>query len=152
MLFYGCDTKKFRTSDSIKLIEYTFSNFELKNVENLIEQEFTAWKNANLSNIEIIKGTKPSLSVFYEPLKYPVIAISKDLVDSLEVVINIPNTFNAPISKNTTIGYLEVIAGNTVICSSNILASEGIDKKNINDYFLEFFTNYSYSLNSITHF
>ena len=24
----GCDTKKFRTSDSIKLIEYTFSNFE----------------------------------------------------------------------------------------------------------------------------
>ena len=29
----GCDTKKFRTSDSIKLIEYTFSNFEYVNIQ-----------------------------------------------------------------------------------------------------------------------
>ena len=150
--FYGCDTKKFRTNDSIKLIEYTFSNFELVNIQDLIEQEFTAWKSLNLGNIEIVKGTQNSFSVTYEPLEHPVMAISKDLIQNLEVIINVPDTFMAPILENSTIGYLEVVSGDTVICSSNILTTQTIDKKNINNYLLEFFSNYSSALNSITHF
>ena len=149
MLFYGCDTKKFRTSDSIKLIEYTFSNFELVNVQDLIDQKFTDWKTSDLGKIEIVKGSQNSLPVAYEPLEYPVIAISKDLTHDLEVVINVPNIFYAPILGNSAIGYLEVRSGNTIICSSNILATQAIDKKNVNNYLLEFFTNYSSSLNSI---
>ena len=40
----GCDTKKLRTSDSIKLIEYTFSNFEYVNIQEKIDTELENWK------------------------------------------------------------------------------------------------------------
>lgn len=99
-----------------------------------------------------MKGTQNSFSVTYEPLEHPVMAISKDLIQNLEVIINVPDTFMAPILENSTIGYLEVVSGDTVICSSNILTTQTIDKKNINNYLLEFFSNYSSALNSITHF
>ena len=36
----GCDTKNFRTQDSIKLINYTFENFEYLDIKNLIDKEF----------------------------------------------------------------------------------------------------------------
>ena len=36
----GADTKNFRTRDSIKLIEYTFKNYELTNIEEIMKKEF----------------------------------------------------------------------------------------------------------------
>ena len=42
----GADTKKFRTKDSISLIEYTFNTFEHINIEEFINKEFEKWKTA----------------------------------------------------------------------------------------------------------
>jgi len=36
----GADTKKIRTSDSIKLIEYTYKIFEMFDLQKFIEEEF----------------------------------------------------------------------------------------------------------------
>ena len=45
----GADTKKFRTKDSISLIEYVYSNYELVNLEELINQKFDEWSKINES-------------------------------------------------------------------------------------------------------
>ena len=47
MLYFGCDTKKFRTSDSIKLIEYAFSNFEYLDMQKLIDSKINEWNKIN---------------------------------------------------------------------------------------------------------
>ena len=39
----GCDTKKNRTQDSINLINYTFNNFSVVNVKNIIDKNFDNW-------------------------------------------------------------------------------------------------------------
>ena len=46
----GADTKKIRTSDSIKLIEYTYKNYELVNIEKIVKEEFENWKSINQKN------------------------------------------------------------------------------------------------------
>ena len=51
----GADTKKDRTKDSVKLIEYAFANYEIVNIEEKINTEFENWKNINTQRI---KGQK----------------------------------------------------------------------------------------------
>ena len=36
----GCDTKNFRSSDSTKLINYSFDNFEYVDIENIVKEKF----------------------------------------------------------------------------------------------------------------
>ena len=52
----GADTKKFRTQDSIKLINYIFNNFTPINIEEIINNNFESWKSKNLNKIIINKG------------------------------------------------------------------------------------------------
>ena len=40
----GADTKKFRTQDSIKLIEFAFNNFTYINVNDIANEDFEKWK------------------------------------------------------------------------------------------------------------
>ena len=40
----GADTKKDRTRDSVNLINYIYSNFELVNIKDKILSEFDNWK------------------------------------------------------------------------------------------------------------
>ena len=56
----GADTKKNRTQDSIKLIEYAFKNYQLIDLNGIIEKEFVNWKLENMHAVEIIKGKKRS--------------------------------------------------------------------------------------------
>lgn len=57
----GADTKKFRTKDSIKLIEYAFENFELFNAENKLSTYFEEWKNVHMDSFIIEKGSSNNL-------------------------------------------------------------------------------------------
>ena len=54
----GADTKKDRTNDSIKLIEYAYSNYEIYNLEDIINEKYNEWKQINENRIEVIKGKK----------------------------------------------------------------------------------------------
>ena len=50
----GADTKKFRTKDSMEILEYSFANYSQINLKEKIKNSFEEWKKKN--NIEIIKG------------------------------------------------------------------------------------------------
>ena len=143
MLFYGCDTKKFRTSDSIKLIEYAFSNFEYLDIQKLIDSKINEWNSNNPNFFEISKGTKNSINLNSPILDTPRIPIKKGKTNSIDVVIN-PNKFlSAPIKETDVIGSLTVLSDSDVLFSSNLTSNTKINKKNSKDYLNIFIKNYS---------
>lgn len=144
----GCDTKKFRTSDSIKLIEYVFENFEYVNVAELIDKKFTAWKNENLNNFIIDKAIPTDLEVTYSTLENNILPILKSDIPSLEVTILSNQTFQAPVLENTKVGKIEITSHSGLILERDILINHTIEKKNMHYYFTEFLKSYSSILNS----
>jgi len=146
----GCDTKKFRTSDSIKLIEYTFSNFEYVNIQEKIDTELENWKKENENYFFINKGISSDLIIKYSELDTPIIPINKNEISSIDVNIYIDSILESPIHINDVIGKIEVTSNNNSILSCNILASNTIKKKNFLDYNMDFFKYYSNILNSFS--
>ena len=56
----GADTKKFRTEDSIKLIEYTYKNFKEIDITQTINSKFSEWKKMNENRMIIEKAKNNS--------------------------------------------------------------------------------------------
>lgn len=145
----GADTKSFRTKDSIKLIEYTFKNFEYVNISEQINKEFVNWKNENPNYFNINKGLSSNLEIKYSELKTPIVPIKKSDIKYIEINIDVSKNFEAPLYENTLIGSIEITSDNNSIMHCDILASNTVPKKNFFNYTLDFFKNYPYFLNSI---
>ena len=145
----GADTKKFRTTDSIKLIEYSFNAFTYVNVKEMIHNYFEIWKEANENNFVILKGKSCYLDFNYEDLPYDKIPIRSDFVHKLKVSIQYTSILNSPIYKGTSIGTLTLELENTTIYSGNIYVTSDIEKKNILDYLQYFYINFSEIFNTI---
>ena len=131
----GCDTKKFRTTDSIKLINFVNSNFEITNLQNIIDKDFEKWEKENKDKILINKSSSKTLNLNYEHLSCSSIPIKRDLINSIKVNIDHKNYFEAPLSKNTNIGTIEVFIGNKLYKKLNIYNENFIYKKTFLEYF-----------------
>ena len=59
----GADTTKFRTKDSIALIEYTYSNYRTVDLEEKIIEQFNNWKNINQERIKITQCKEKNLQL-----------------------------------------------------------------------------------------
>ncbi len=147
MLYFGCDTKKFRTSDSIKLIEYTFSNFEYLDIQKVIDTKINEWNSNNLDYFEISKGTKNSINLKTLILDTPKIPVKKEEISSINVVINTNKFISAPVKETDTIGTITVLSTNNMLFSASLTSSTEVDKKDMKNYLNSFFKNYSTILN-----
>ena len=145
----GADTKKYRTTDSIKLIEYAFNNFTYVNIEEILSNYFEIWKKENLQNITITKGVSNYLDITFEELSYSCIPIRSDLIDQLHVYINSESNLIAPIDKGTFIGTITLELEGKIICCSNICIHTDIARKNVFDYLYYFYQNFSNIFNTI---
>ena len=145
----GADTKKFRTIDSIKLIEYVFSNFEIINIENSVNNSFEEWKKTNINSFNINKGSSKNIDLKLDNFKYSTIPIKKEEVKDLKIEIFCNFNLNAPISENTSIGSLVVKSNNSIIYTTNIYTDCNITKKGILEYLNDFYTNYLSILESV---
>ncbi len=138
----GADTKKFRTTDSIKLLEYSFNNFKLIDVGKLAEEKFTNWKKEYEQHLFIDKGISKTISIDMKNFEHPIIPIHKEKGSSLCVEIECDKNFIAPIHANQVIGLINIKCDNQIIASSNIFVTKEILKKDIWNYLNEFFSNY----------
>ena len=145
----GCDTKNFRTSDSTKLINYAFENFEYVNIENIINEEFNRWKKENTNYFNIEKGTSSNLEISFSKLDTPIVPIKKDEIESLKVDFYINKEISAPIYINTTVGKFTVYTSSKTILEGNVISIQDINKKNVFYYFNDLFKNYFTILNNI---
>ena len=146
----GCDTKNFRTKDSIKLIEYTFQNYEYLNISDLIDENLNNWKEENLNNFNIKKGVSNNIEIYYQTPDFSVIPIKKVDKNNIEVIISIDTNLTAPVYENSEIGNLYILCNGEEVFTTNILSSTYIPKKNISNYYLDFFKNYSSLLNGFS--
>ena len=145
----GADTKKDRTQDSIKLIEYVFNNFSLFNLKEKITSEFENWKLCNYNSFEISKGISNNVELCLENLKYDFLPLTSNQIQNLNIYIYCDYKFNAPLEENHILGYLNVYIDNQNILTLNIYNSNFIDKKNSTDFFIELLKKYIYYLESI---
>ena len=139
----GADTKKYRTTDSIKLIEYAFNHFTYVNIENIVSDYFKNWKEEASQTIAITKGVTNYLDLVYEELPYPSIPVREDLTNSFQVYINYESILNSPIAKGTPIGMITLELDGRLVYSGNILVNNTVEKKKVFDYLCYFYQNFS---------
>ena len=144
----GCDTKNFRTQDSIKLINYTFENFEYLDIKNLIDRKFENYKNNNTNPFEINKGVSNDLEIRCFSTEPSIIPIKKDEKNSIKVDFELKKSLEAPINTNLKVGSFRVYSDNRTILEGDILTTNSIDKKKPSYYFTSIFKNFSSILNN----
>ena len=145
----GCDTKNFRASDSTKLINYAFENFEYINIENKINEFFNSWLTSNINTFYIEKGNSQNIKLNYSFTGCPIIPIKKSEINDLEFHINVNTYLKAPINQNKKVGYITVLMENNTICNCDIISENTIEKKSFLTYLFEFLKNYNNYISSI---
>lgn len=135
----GADTKKDRTRDSIKIIEYAYANYKIVDESENIENAFKEWKEKN--NIEIIKGMNRYLNVELKESNKKVIPVHNENINNINIMIDSLKTLEAPINKGEKVGELKVKIGNETRINIEIVASETIKKKDEKAYFIEMLSN-----------
>lgn len=134
----GADTKKIRTRDSISLIEYTYSNYEIVNLEEIINKKFNIWREINREKISIYKGKNNKIDIKLEDYVHKTYPIKGENIKDINLEIkNIKLDFEAPINSNTKIGDLVVNIGDKELMHIEILTNKKIERKGIKDYILE---------------
>ena len=134
----GADTKKIRTADSIKLIDYIYSNYEIVNIKQIIEEKFNEWLAINQNRIYINKGITNQLHLCMDNIKYETMAIKKQNKDKINIEINAIFYFEAPVEEGKIVGNLKVTINNEEISVINIYNENEIKKKQAKDYLKEF--------------
>lgn len=94
----GADTKKDRTKDSIKLIEYTFSNFQMNDFKFLIEDEFD--NLVNITKFNITKGINNNLKIDLEKNDITLYPVHKENVKDIKIETMINKNLIAPVLEN----------------------------------------------------
>lgn len=137
----GADTKKQRTADSIKLIEYAFKEYERVNIEEIIKKEFKNWQQINESRIYINKAQNKNVELKLGNIENKIIPIKKGTAKDIKIEINCIYEHEAPLEKGKKIGSLAVKNKEEIIETIDIIVKEEIKKKNILSYMSQFFEN-----------
>ena len=138
----GADTKKTRTKDSINLIEYIYKNYEIVNLEELVNKEFEKWKKVNANRIIVNKGEKQSVKLGLGNFKYKLYPIKKEEIDNIRISINSLKYLEAPVEENTKIGKVTLQIGDSNVESIDIITKNIVNKKSARYYFIELIGNF----------
>lgn len=130
----GADTKKDRTKDSIKLIEYTFSNFKNVNIKEKALEEFEKWNSINSKRIVVAKGKEENAKLELNKLENEIIPLKAEQENNIKITINSITQTEAPIEKGQKIGTLSIKINDEVVENVDIICKEKIEKKNWIDY------------------
>lgn len=134
----GSDTKKQRTLDSIKLIEYAFKNFERINIEEIAKKEFENWKQINVGRIYINKAQKQYMQVELKDIENKVIPMKIGEEKDINIEINCIYEYEAPVMENTKVGNLIIKKNEEIIEVVDIVCAKIVERKNIYSYFTYF--------------
>ncbi len=97
----GADTKKDRSRDSVKLIEYTFANFQMVDLEFMIQDEFD--NLVDIAKFNIIKGIDNNLNIDLEENDITLYPVNKKDIKDIKIETELKNELQAPVHKNDKI-------------------------------------------------
>lgn len=134
----GADTNEIRSDDTIKLIQYAYTKFEVVDIKQIVEEKFEEWKNINEGRIYVNKGTEKKVKLYLKELPYTKMAVKKEEIDNINIASTIIYYFEAPLEKDKIIGNLKVMINDEVIEILDIYNENEIRKKEMKDYLIEF--------------
>jgi D-alanyl-D-alanine carboxypeptidase (penicillin-binding protein 5/6) len=147
----GADTKKIRTTDSIKLIEYAFANYTYVNAKEKIQEEFTNWLNEKSNIITYNKSNVDEVSYVLEETNTTWIPILKNKEKDIEITVEYNTNFEAPVYKGQIIGEVQLKLDDEVLVKANITLNQDIPKMTSGDYFTQIIINFTnYLLSNLT--
>lgn len=138
----GADTKKDRTKDSIKLIEYAFKNYKMIDISNEINKELESWKNKNENKIKIEKGIYSGINLIFDEYNTKEYIVKKDGTEKINIEINVEYYFEAPIEKNKIIGNYKIKLNDEIIEEGKIYIENAITRKDFKYYLENIIRNY----------
>ena len=145
----GADTKKDRTQDSVKLIEYAFKNFQMVNLHEKIITEFDNWKICNSSSFTVKKGISNNVDVILKDLPYEFYPVNCNHINNVSIYIYCNTTFEAPLQAHCAIGYLTVNINNKNVLSLDIYNSNSIPQKEFGNFLNEIIKDYTSHLETL---
>ena len=119
----GCGTKGQRTSDSQKLLNYGFQEFDIIDICENMRKEFI---------IHVNKGKNPYYQIRIE--KSIFMPIKRKNKNELSYQYQINTELQAPVISNTPIGSITVLLENTTLCIIHVNVPELIPQKSFLDY------------------
>ncbi len=140
VVVFGSDTKNIRNNDSIKLINYAFSNFTVIDIAALINEKYSEYVSYYLPYVEINKSSD-NLSTYldvFDTKLYPVKTSESNAYFATLTAYDL----EAPVEKNQVVGAIDVWLNNSKIYSVNIYSSAYIKRKEAVDYLLFFISQY----------
>ena len=145
----GADTKNIRAKDSVKLVKYVYDNYELVDIEKIVDKELLKWERTNQRKIYINKGKKDIIKLKLGASKYSLYPIKKGEINNIRANIQIEEYLEAPVEQEQVVGIMQISIGEQVIEEVEILNKEKIEKKKILTYFNEFISNYDIILRRV---
>lgn len=97
----GADTKKDRTRDSIKLIEYAFASYQMIDVSYMVHNEFDTLVES--TKFDIVKGINNNLSLDLSENDISLYPVNKNDVKEIKVVSEVQESLHAPINTGDKI-------------------------------------------------
>lgn len=137
----GADTKKFRTSDSVKLIEYAYSNFKNIAINDMIDNQYKQWKTEYENDVVLNKGIKKRVDTILEEYDKEFITIKNTEENDIKIQIENEEYMETPIHKNQIIGKIKLFVNNDEKFVVNILNEEYIKRMNILDFYIRLLIN-----------
>lgn len=134
----GADTNNIRSKDTIKLIQYAYTEFEVINIKEIIEEKFIDWKNINEGRIYVNKGIENEMKLYLEELPYTKMAVKKEKKDKIDILPTTIYYLEAPVKENEILGNVKIVIDNEVIEVLDIYSEEEIQKKDVLEYLKEF--------------
>lgn len=132
----GATTKKMRTTDSVKILNYVFNNYSSTNIESIIRSSFSDLQTHFANNITIKKSTdKASLEL--QDLGNTLFPLSTNEFSKLQVETYFLNNLEAPIPANKKIGFLTIKLDDEILKKLDIYVKNNIEKKNFKIYYQE---------------
>jgi len=116
----GFNTKRSRTTESIKLLNWGLRKFDTIQI---------AKKDEVMSSLRVWLGKKSKVEII--PSEDVYITIPKRKKKTIKAVFEYEGPIPAPIKKGDTLGFLNVYVSNELKKRINILAAEDIKKSNI---------------------
>lgn len=129
IIVLGADTKKIRTQDTLNLINYAYSNFEMVDTSDILNSEF------DKKNLQIhINNSQKEAKLVLDKRENYIFPINKTHKNFSSSIYILENT-NAPIEKNSKLGIIKLLLNGETLYETDILSSEYIPEVTYFEYF-----------------
>lgn len=144
LLYFGANTKKQRTVDSINIINYIYKNFEYIDISNYIYENFNIYQKTFSQNINLYK-TKTKPEIILEKIDNYKFPLKKNNINSLDCKFYSVSTLSSKFNSHDIIGCMNIYYENQILTSINIFLNNTLIKNNCIHYFFKTLSEFQYS-------